>query len=206
MVIASMCIAIFATAFAIKLFLFPSPFKPVTLSDKEEAQLEAKLDSFEGFSSPLTTTEDEYTADGRLKPEKYTEEQGSREINFTERELNAIVAKNTDLADKLAIDLAEGMVSVKLLIPMDPDFPMFGGKTLRVKAGAELSYEEGRPVVILRGVSLMGVPMPNAWLGGLKHIDLIEEFGSDPGFWKSFSDGVESIGVVEGFLKIRLKE
>jgi hypothetical protein len=117
-----------------------------------------------------------------------------------------MMAKNTDLADKLAIDLAENMVSIKLLIPLDPDFPMLGGQTLKVKAGAELAYRDGRPVVKLKGVSLMGVPMPNAWLGGIKNIDLIKEFGADEGVWKSIADGVESISVVEGFLKIQLKE
>ena len=91
------------------------------------------------------------------------------------------------------------------MVPLDPDFPMLGGKTLKIKAGAELAYREGRPVVKLKGVSLMGVPMPNAWLGGIKNIDLIKEFGEE-GFWKTFADGVESIGVVEGVLKIRLKE
>jgi hypothetical protein len=117
-----------------------------------------------------------------------------------------MVAKNTDLAQKMAIDLAENMVSIKLLIPLDPDFPMLGGKTLKVKAGAELAYRDGRPVVKLKGISLMGVPMPNAWLGGIKNIDLISEFGTDEGFWKTFADGVDSISVVEGFLKIQLKE
>ena len=88
-----------------------------------------------------------------------------------------MIAKNTDLPEKLAIDLAENMVSIKLLIPLDPDFPMLGGKTLKVKAGAELAYRDGRPVIKLKGISLMGVPMPNAWLGGIKNIDLIKEFG-----------------------------
>ena len=52
----------------------------------------------------------------------------------------------------------------------------------------------------------MGVPMPNAWLGGIKNIDLVKEFGGDKGFWKTFADGVDSISVVDGFLDIRLKE
>jgi len=116
-----------------------------------------------------------------------------------------MVAKNTDLADKLAIDLAQDMISIKLLIPLDPDFPVLGGKTYKVKAGAELAYKVGRPVVKLKGVSLMGVPMPNSWLGGLKNIDLVKEYGVDEGFWKSFSDGVESIGVEEGALQVKLK-
>ncbi|BCL61210.1 hypothetical protein DGMP_19030 [Desulfomarina profundi] len=205
MILISMCVAIFATALAIKIFLFPSPFKPVVLTQKEEQQLEVKLKRFEGLEAPPEKPKD-YDKDGNLIPEQYSEEPGSREINFTEREINALMAKNTDLAQKLAIDLADDMISLKLLIPLDPDFPIMGGKTLRVNAGAELAYKNGRPIVKLKGVSLMGVPMPNAWLGGLKNIDLVSEFGGDDGFWQAFADGVDSITVTNGFLNIRLKE
>ena len=52
----------------------------------------------------------------------------------------------------------------------------------------------------------MGIPIPNAWLGGLKNIDLVSEFGVDPGFWKSFSEGVEEIQVADGRINIKLKE
>ncbi len=211
MVVGAMCIAIVATAFAIKIFLFPGPFKPVTLSAKEEQQLTLKLEQFDSLGEPSSAgakphKQQQEVEDGSLVPEKYTEEGASRVLKFTERELNSMVAKNTDLAEKLAIDLAQDMVSIKLLLPMDPDFPVLGGKTLKLKAGAELAFRDGRPVVKLRGVSVMGVPMPNAWLGGLKNIDLVREFGADEGFWRSFADGVESVSVVEGFLEISLKE
>lgn len=206
MVVGSMCLAIFATALAIKLFLFPSPFKPVVLSPIEEQQLSRKLELFDSLEREQVPVPTEHTTDGTLIPEQYSEDGGDRKITFNERELNSIIAKNTDMADKVAIDLAADMVSIKLLIPLDPDFPMLGGKTLKVKTGAELAYREGRPVVKLKGVSLMGVPMPNAWLGGLKNIDLVREFGGDEGFWKTFADGVESISVEEGGLKIQLKE
>ncbi len=204
-IMVSMFVAIFGTVFAIKIFLFPSPFKPVVLSVKEEQQLNTKIKRFEGIESSTITPPN--PLDGKaLEPEKYSEKDASRKISFTERELNAMVAKNTDLASTLAIDLARDMISIKLLIPLDQEFPMVGGKTLRVKAGAELAYRVSRPVVKLKGVSLMGVPMPNSWLGGLKNIDLIDEFGYDEGFWKSFADGVDSITVGEGFLNITLKE
>lgn len=205
-VIVSMAIAIIVTAIAIKLLLFPSPFKPVTLSAKEEAVLNAKLETFEGFSTEPVIEDKDYDSEGKIIPEKYSEEGLSREIHFTERELNSMIAKNTDLADKVAIDLSKDMVSVKILIPLDPDFPIMGGKTLKIKAGAELAYRNARPVVKLRGVSVMGVPMPNDWLGGIKNIDLISEFGSDDGFWNSFANGVKSVGVVDGSLKIELNE
>lgn len=216
-VFASVCLAVVGTVLALKFFLFPAPFEPVVLSAGEEQQLAAKLELFEGvggggnerLSQPSSdaSAQQPAPAEGRaLEPEKYSEEGLSREISFSERELNAMIAKNTDLADKLAVDLAENMLSAKLLIPLDPDFPMLGGKTLRVNAGAELAYRDARPTVVLKGVSIMGVPVPNAWLGGLKNIDLVSEFGAGEGFWKTFSDGVESISVVDGFLTIRLKE
>lgn len=53
---------------------------------------------------------------------------------------------------------------------------------------------------------IMGIPVPNAWLGGIKNIDLVEKFGTKEGFWRTFSDGVEDIKVKEGFLQIKLKE
>ena len=116
------------------------------------------------------------------------------------------MAKNTDLARKLAIDLSDDLVSAKLLVPMDPDFPILGGQILKVRTGVEVAYRDSKPVVVLRGVSIMGVPMPNAWIGGIKNIDLVQEFGNDKGFWKSFADGVEDIRVEDGRIKIKLKE
>lgn len=84
--------------------------------------------------------------------------------------------------------------------------PLFGGKTLKMAAGLELRFAEGRPVVELRGISLRGVPIPNAWLGGIKNIDLVEEFGGQGGFWQAFAAGVEDIRVEEGRLTVQLKE
>jgi len=208
-------VTVIGTLLAVRAYLFPAPFDPVVLSPAEQKRLEVKLDRLD---APVSLAQDrrdrghesmeqgDYTADGRLRPEPYNEEGASREVSFTEREVNAIIATNTDLADKLAIDLADDMVSARMLVPLDPDFPMLGGKILRVRAGLELAYKEGRPVVRLLGVSLMGVPLPNAWLGGMKNIDLVQEFGSDKGMWKTFADGVDSIRVVEGKIQVRLKE
>jgi hypothetical protein len=61
-------------------------------------------------------------------------------------------------------------------------------------------------VVALTGVSVWGVPIPNAWLGGLKHVDLVGEFGGDPGFWSSLAAGIEDIRVDDGKITIKLKE
>ncbi len=209
-IFAAMAITMVATLFIVKSWLFPKPFEPVVLSPAEEQRLERKLDRFEQIDRrsagrgsaqvrPPSSEED-------MQPEVYSEKGASREIRLSEREINAMIAQNTDLARKMVVDFSDDLVSVKLLIPMDPDFPFLGGKTLKVKAGAELAFRQSRPVVILRGVSVMGVPLPNAWLGGLKNIDLIQVFGTEPGFWKGFADGVAAIEVHEGNLLVVLKE
>ena len=195
-------ISIVATIFAIN-YLTQKKLEPVELSQKEESTLNKKLKQFGLPTIPSSTTQE--TNNG-LEPEPYSEDPSKREISFSEKELNAMLAKNTDLAEKVAIDLADNLASAKMIIPLDPDFPILGGKTLKLKAGAELAYANGRPIVILKGVSVWGVPVPNAWLGNLKNVDLVKEFGGDEGFWKSFADGVENISVAEGQLIIKLKE
>ncbi len=214
-VFGAVIVTVIVTLLAARAYLFPKPFDPVVLTPVEQQQLELKLDMLDssGAMQPVsngrekeTEPQSDYTEDGRLQPQAYSEEGASRDVSFTEREVNALIATNTDFADKLAIDLADNLISARMLVPVDQDFPMLGGKIIRVKAGVELAYKEGQPVVRLRGVSLMGVPLPNAWLGGLKNIDLVSEFNAEEGFWKAFADGVESISVTDGTILVRLKE
>lgn len=192
------------TAWAVSQYLFRKSFTPVQLKPKEEKVLNAKLQTI-GYEVEESAPQRQ-PPEQPLKPERYSEEGARREVSFSEREVNAMLAKNTDLAQRLAIDLSDDLVSAKLLVPIDPDFPVLGGKTLRVSAGVELAFRNGRPVVVLKGISVMGVPIPNAWLGNLKNIDLVREFGGDPGFWKSFSDGIDYIQVEDGRLLVKLKE
>jgi len=204
-VLVTMLVTVGVTLMVVKYYFFPSEFKPVQLSVKEEQVLNAKLDRLESLDAAYQPRRGAVES-GALEPEAYSEVGADRSIRFSERELNSLLAKNTDLARKLAIDLSDNLMSAKLLVPVDEDFPVMGGKILKVRAGVELAYRNEKPIVILKGVSIMGVPIPNAWLGGLKNIDLVEEFGSTDGFWKAFSDGVQDIRIVEGDLQIELKE
>ena len=163
--------------------LFPSKFEPVVLNSTEQQILDQKLETFEQFTSdvnrrgrPSRTTLETDPDTGALIPEAYSEAGASREVRFSEKELNALLAKNTDLATRLAIDLSDNLASAKLLVHVDEDFPLLGGNTVKLSAGVELAYATGKPIVKLRGISVWGVPMPNAWMGGIKNVDLIQEF------------------------------
>jgi hypothetical protein len=211
-VLAAVLISAGLTYWVGRTYLWPRDFEPVTLSAHEQVRLDSKLRAL-GIDPPASpggrgsaAPASEESPEEWLRPEPYTEDGVRREIGLSERELNALLAHNTQLARKLAVDLSDDLASARLLIPIDPDFPVLGGRTLRVAAGLELSYGEGRPVVILRGVSLMGVPIPNAWLGNLKNVDLVEQFGGGPGVWKTFADGIEFAQIREGELRIKLRE
>lgn len=209
-------VTVFVTAaltfWVVRTYIFPADFKPVQLSSSEEQVLEEKLQRLDTLQTRRTRgaakaaqraeeQEGEY-----LEPEAYSEEGASRSITLSERELNGMLAKNTDMAKKLAIDLSEDLMSARLLIPVDEDFPIMGGQILKVRAGMELAYRNDRPVAILKGVSVMGVPIPNAWLGGMKNIDLVEYYGEESGFWSAFAGGVDNISIKDGSVTLLLKE
>jgi len=138
-------------------------------------------------------------------PEPYREPVAHRKVEFSEKELNAILAHNTGLAHKMAIDLSDNLLSLRLLIPLDDEMPFFGGKTLKVTAGLALSYAGGNPLIIVKGLSVWGVPVPNAYMGGIKNLDIVKEFDESK-FWRTISTGINDIKVSEGNMQILLKQ
>ena len=196
-VVITIAVTIGAGYWVVTAYLFPGKFTPVELSKSEQQVLDKKLERIGGSASVKNKP---------LKATPYSEAGASRDIHFTEKELNAMLANNTDLANKLAINLSDDLVSALLLVDLDPDFPVLGGETVKLTAGMDLGLTNGKPHAVLKGVSIWGVPLPNAWLGNMKNIDLIQEFGQAGGFWQAINDGVDKIEVEDGQLRITLKE
>jgi hypothetical protein len=115
-------------------YLFPARFTPVELSQVEEQALDKKLDRL--GSADTSATPIERLPEGRLEPQPYSETDATRTVSLSERELNALVAKNPDMARRLALDLSEDLLSVRLLVPVDEDLPFFSGKIVKLRAGA----------------------------------------------------------------------
>ncbi|WP_447969053.1 arginine N-succinyltransferase [Nitrospira sp. M1] len=190
--------------------IYAAPFTPTQLTTSEQHILEAKLaqlsEEHQPSSNSPTTRPQGSVSDGPLDPEPYNEESAKREIQLSEKELNALIAKDPETAKHVAVDLTDDLVSLKLLVPMDHDVPVLGGKTLKLHVGVVLKYVDNRPVVAIRGMSLGGVPLPQSWWGDIKNINLVEKFGADGGFWDHFAKGVEHISIQEGQFRVKLKE
>lgn len=204
-------ITVLITLWVARTWLFPQPFEPVTLGEREQVALDAKLTSL--FGAPAAAPRSELPPPSaqrgqstELRPEPYRERAEDRVVHFNQRELNALIARNPDLSGRLAVHLGRDMISATMLITLPPDLPVFASQTVRIASGLRLGQIQGRPTVAIEGVSIMGVPLPSAWLGGLKGQDLVATFGPAEGFWSAFGDGVRDLRVEDGRLRIELAE
>ncbi|MGA7104208.1 MAG: hypothetical protein WBX49_02575 [Candidatus Deferrimicrobiaceae bacterium] len=184
--------------------VYASKFTPVTLTREENAVLQDKLARLRQ-EEPVPASP-EAVPGKPLSPEPYSEEGANRHVQLSERELNGLIAGTPDVARTVAVDLSDDLISVILVLPVDDEVPVLGGKTFRIHMGLAVRYEGEKPYIALKGVSLGGIPLPNAWLGYLKNVNLVEEFGSGDGFWRIFSEGVRTIEVRQGRMRITLKE
>ncbi|QUN05843.1 arginine N-succinyltransferase [Shewanella yunxiaonensis] len=204
MMLAAVVITAGVSFLVIRTYIFPQPFSPVTLNDKETQKLDKKLQQL-GWQSDSGVRRQAGSAND-LTPEPYRESDANRQVTLSEKEVNSIIARSPDFAQRVAIDFSDNLASAKILIPIPRDFPIMAGEILRVNAGLDIHLDKNRrPVVALVGVSLMGVPIPNAWLGNMKNVNLVSEFG-DRGFWNTFADGVDDIQIHDGELYIKLRK
>jgi cytoskeletal protein RodZ len=196
------------TAWWVNQYLYAATFEPTQLTASEQHSLDSKMAQLRQVDKSGSSSSKPKVSfsDGLLEPEPYSEQGASREIQLTEREVNSLIAKDVEMAKHVAVDLADNLVSVKLVVPVTEEMPIVGGKTLKLNFGVELSYANGKPVVAMQGISLGGVPLPSAWWGDIKHINLVEEFGGPGGFWDQFAKGVQDLKIQDGRLRITLKE
>lgn len=206
-------IAVLATALGaiwwMNQYVNATMFEPTRLGDAEQQVLNAKmahlLQTTDAASSSMSQPSPS-TTDLPLEPVPYAEKDANRQIQLTEREVNALIAKDSYMARHVAVDMADDLVSVQLVVPMNHEMPIVGGKMLKLNFGLALSYANGKPVVAMRGISLGGIPLPSAWWGDIKNTNLVEEFGGAGGFWDQFSKGVKDMKIQEGQLSVMLKE
>jgi hypothetical protein len=114
-VIATIAVTL-AGVWVVTTYIYPRAFNPVELSAQERVDLERKLDQLGLGGVSATTSASDLTEP--IEPVRYQEDDAQREISFTEKELNGLLANNTNLASRLAIDLSDDLASARLLIPM----------------------------------------------------------------------------------------
>lgn len=157
------------------------PIRPVVLSAKEKAVVEAKVEAIQ-------------------KPAEPVYEKGSKDIILTERELNGLLNQNTKLGESLKFELVTNAIHARIETDLDPDLPIFGGKRLKARARFLVGGAPEKPALVLDDLTVWGISLPNDWLGGLKGQDLLgQALGGG-------IRGVEEFKVESGQLTIRLAD
>jgi hypothetical protein len=213
---------------AITIWYIQRPIKPVVLLPEEKALVEAKLERIGGKSpdAPATATPERgaQTA-GRerrappvepgVPPETRTITPiepdriyvpGSKVLRITERELNGLLNANTDLGDTLRFELGRDAINAYVAAPIPDDVPVLGGKMFRARGRFRISVSEGTtPYAVLEDVTVFGLSLPKAWLGGMKGENLLADaVGRRNG--EPVLRGVKSLRIEPGALVLEVED
>lgn len=161
-----------------------SDFKPVRLSQHEQTDLDQKVSALSG------ETEDP-----------------AKTITLNEREINAYLHQQ-GYGERLKLNLGSDKVSATMITPVDPSVPVIGGRTLRLNVVFNaIQSPEKKISFSLADVNLGGISLPNAWLGGIKGVDLFKDVeSSESSLMKTISAGIKEFKMQPGEIKIFLNE
>lgn len=182
-----------ATAWWVKRNIYASPLLPVSLTQQEKQAFDEKVSAISG--SP---------ADGKSNEQRAAEEK--RTLTLSDKEINAFLNEK-GIGDRVKVELSEGGVQATALVPVDKEVPVFGGKTIRLAVALAGNMGADRqPAFRIADVSVGGVPVPNAWLGDLKGVNLLaSSIESDP-LVKRFLAGIREFEFKKGTIRVLLNE
>jgi hypothetical protein len=197
------------------------PIKPVVLSAQEKAVVDQKLRRLEDGTAPdrnpttgkttpsgaKTVTPPSLSGSG---PEDDARNlrvyiPGSKVLKLTEREINGLLNSNTDLGKAVRLEFAQDAINAYLAVRIPDDFPIGGGQMFRARGRFRVSLGNGgEPFAILEDVTVFGLSLPKAWLGGLKGENLIGEAMSGRKQWAL--KGIKSLRVEPGALVLEVQD
>lgn len=192
-------IAVAGTAWWVKHNFYASALNPVTLTAPEQTVLDGKLAAVRA-AAEKTPAQIEAERQAAAELEKRT-------LSLSEREINAFLAQQ-GLGEQLKVHLGDGAGSAEAIVPIEPDAPVLGGKTLRIKCSFKAAMNADKKLAFsISDISVSGVPLPNAWLGNIKGLNLLEntDINADPAV-QAFAAGIRDFSISDGTLRVVLNE
>ncbi len=106
----------------------------------------------------------------------------------------------------MRIEFAKDAVNAYLAVPIPKDFPIGGGKMFRARGRFRVSLGNGgQPYAVIEDVTVFGLSLPNAWLGGLKGQNLIgEAMGERKG--SPALRGIKNLRIEPGAMVLELED
>jgi hypothetical protein len=189
---------------AITIWWIQRPIKPVVLNPKEQAAVDTKLRELEDARLPAPKPETPLIVNPAPQERPYVP--GAKAITLTEREVNGLLNQNTDLGKSVRIEFARNAINAYVAVPIPQDFPIMGGKMFRARGRFSVSIGNGgTPYVVLEDVTVFGISLPKAWLGGLKGENLLGD-AVGRGNRGPILQGIKNLHVEPGALVLELAD
>ena len=131
---------------------------------------------------------------------------GGKVLKLSEREVNGLLNANTDLGKSVRFEFDQDAINAYLAVRIPQDFPIGGGRMFRARGQFRVSLGNGgKPYAILEDVTVFGISLPKAWLGGIKGENLLGEAmtGNNQA---PVLKGIKSLRVEPGALVLELED
>ena len=217
-----MLLLIVATV-AITIWWIQRPIKPVVLSAREKAEVDQKMQRLQAGNPPAPpvapgsrtgNTTDHVrqpvtsSSGGEIQsevPQRFYVP-GGKVVKLSEREINGLLNENTDLGKSVKLEFDQDAINAYLAVRIPQDFPIGGGRMFRARGRFRVSLGNGgKPYAILEDVTVFGISLPKAWLGGIKGENLLGEAmtGNNQA---PVLKGIKSLRVEPGALILELED
>ena len=126
---------------------------------------------------------------------------------LTENDLNALILKSGDtksLADWVHVSLNGDEVKGQISVPLSRFGWLGRGRYLNGEAAFNVALENGELNVTVRKVLVKGQPLPESFMGQLRHENLAKDFNKDPKNTEVF-DKFESIQIKDSRVTIKAR-
>lgn len=186
-------LTIAGTAWWVKRNIYASPFTPVALSATEQSALDQKLEVLK--------------QSGTAEAAPVDPEVAKRTLTITDREINAFLEQQ-GLGEQVKVSLHNGGGTATFLLPMSSDGVPGSGPTLRISVSLGAKMDQDKKFALsISDVSVGGVPLPNAWLGNMKGLNMLADapISDDPAL-KAFVAGIRDFSIRSGQLSVVLNE
>lgn len=186
-----------ATAWWVKRNFNASPLRPASLTQAEQKVFDEKVGT---LSAAADTPKD----DGKTPEQRAAE--AKRTLILTDKEINAFLAKQ-GIGERVKVNMRDGGIEATALVPVEKDFPLLGGTTVRLTLALSGAMgADQRPAFALTDLSVGGIPVPNAWLGYVKGVNLLAaDVENDPAV-KHFLAGIREFEIESGSIRVVLSE
>lgn len=172
--------------------------EPVRLAEAEARAFEAKLQTLAAAGESVATPGSE--------PGSATADE--RTLQISGREINAFLAER-GLGENIRVELARDLLHIAMIVPIPADsgLPLLAGANLRLRFSLDAACDpQAGPRFAIRDVRLGGVPLPDAWLGGIKGLNWVDQnLNQDPGVQR-FLSGIQDLEVRPEGIRLRLRE